>query len=145
MAEISPQWLHLSTLFIISPCPPYPETFHDEPHRRTGPLRSRGTLAALHGEPPVQGQPAPARESERYALLDGRRAADSRRGGGAVVRERRARPARDHPGRREPAGDARLRADVPDGAPARVSTRQRAGEDCPGRARSRVLHQLRIG
>ena len=35
MAEISPQWLHLSTLFIISPCPPYPETFHDEPHRRT--------------------------------------------------------------------------------------------------------------
>src|SRR6516165_7925140 len=66
--------------------------------RRPRPLRARGTLASLHGEPPVQGEPATARAGERHALLDAGRPADPRCRSRAVVRERGARPARDHRG-----------------------------------------------
>ena len=43
-------------------------------------------------ESPVQGEAAPARQGEGYALLDARRPADPRRRRGPVVRECRSRP-----------------------------------------------------
>ena len=64
------------------------------------PLRPRSLLDALHAQPAVQGKAAPARARQRHALLDARRPQDPRRRGGAVVRERRTRPTRDHRGGR---------------------------------------------
>ena len=54
----------------------------------------RSLLDAVHGQPAVQGESAPAGQGRGHALLDARGPPDPRRHRGAVVRQRRPWPAR---------------------------------------------------
>ena len=89
-------------------------------------------LDAVHRQPPVQGESAPAgaRRAGMYYWTAGR-PPDPRRRRGPVVRERRPRPPRDRRGRRAAARDAGLRATVPDGTSGRVRARQRGSRASP--------------
>ena len=96
--------------------------------------RPRSVLDAVHREPPVQGEAAPARARRGHVLLDAGRPPGPRRRGGPVVRQRRPRPPGDHRGGRAADRDDGLRPALPDGPPARLRARERAGRDRARRA-----------
>ena len=70
---------------------------------------------------------------------------DARRLRGPVVRERRPRPRRDRRRDAAAAVDARLRADIPDGPPARVRGGHQGRRADAGRSRPHLLHELGFG
>jgi beta-alanine--pyruvate transaminase len=74
-----------------------------------------------------------------------RRPRDPRRHRRPVVRQRRPWPREDRRGDPEAGRHAGLRADLPDGPPARRSSWRPLARITPARPRPRVLHQLRLG
>ncbi len=110
------------------------------------PARTDGSLLdAVHGQPPVQGQPAPAGEGRGHALLDAGRPPDPRRRGRPLVRQRGPRPPRDHRGGRAADRHDGVRAAVPDGTPDGLPAGERGGELAAQGHGAHLLHQLGFG